>query len=82
VRVAGVALAHGSIVPGPEVILTGGIEGLQGIPGITTDATALPWVVYIGQSPGASSADNVQAIRNFIIPRSIAELRAILGEED
>jgi hypothetical protein len=82
VRVAGVALARGSIVPGPEVILTGGMEGLQGVPGITTDATALPWVVFMGQSTGATSADSVQAIRNFLIPRSDAELRAILGEGD
>jgi hypothetical protein len=81
-RVAGVALARGSIVPGPEVILTGNQDGLQGIPGITTDPTGLPWVVYLGQSDGSSAADSVQAIRNFLIPRSLAELRAIIGESD
>lgn len=80
--VAGVALAHNSVVPGPEVVLTGSQEGSQGIPGITTDATGLPWVIYFNQPPGATSATSVEAIRNFLIPRSIDELRAILGEED
>lgn len=79
-RIAGVALATGSITPGPEVVLTGGQEGLQGVPGITTDATALPWVIYLAQSPESTQADSAEAIRNFLIPRSTEELRAIMGE--
>ncbi|MEZ4496583.1 MAG: hypothetical protein R2845_07350 [Thermomicrobiales bacterium] len=79
VRIGGVALAPGSITPGPEVILTGEVAGFQGVPGITTDATALPWVVYLVQSESSNRADGAQAIRNFLIPRSNDELDAIMG---
>ncbi len=79
VRIGGVALAPGSITPGPEVILTGQVAGFQGVPGITTDATALPWVVYLVQSETSNRADGAQAIRNFLIPRSNDELDAIMG---
>ena len=80
VDIGGVALPARSVTPGPEVILTGGRTGLQGIPGITTDVTTLPWVIYLVQNEGSTRADSVEAIRNFLIPRSDAELRAIMGE--
>ena len=76
-NVAGVGVLRNSITPGPEVNLTGTIDGAQGRPGITTDATGLPWVIYYSQSAEDAPPDGVEAIRNFVIPRSLAEFEAL-----
>jgi hypothetical protein len=77
VDVAGVAIPAKSITPGPEVILTNDEEGLHGRPSINTDVTGLPWVMYYSQ-PVDGTPNAVEAIRNFIIPRSNAELQSLI----
>lgn len=77
VNVAGVAVPAKSIVPGPEVILTSSQDGSQGRPAVTTDITGLPWIIYYSQ-PKDGTPNAVEAIRNFIIPRSSAELQALI----
>lgn len=77
VDVAGVAIPAKSITPGPEVILTSDEEGLHGRPSVTTDITGLPWVMYYTQ-PVEGTPNAVEAIRNFIIPRSNAELQSLI----
>jgi hypothetical protein len=75
-EVAGVALLTGAITPGPEVVITGEIDGVQGRAAVTTDATGLPWVIYFSQ-PEDGLPNAVEAIRNFLIPRTLAELEAL-----
>ena len=77
VDVAGVAIPAKSITPGPEVILTNDEEGLHGRPSVITDITGLPWVMYYSQ-PVDGTPNAVEAIRNFIIPRSNAELQSLI----
>lgn len=77
VDVAAVAVPAKSITPGPEVILTSDEEGLHGRPSVTTDITGLPWVMYYTQ-PADGTPNAVEAIRNFIIPRSTAELQSLI----
>jgi endonuclease YncB( thermonuclease family) len=77
VDIAAVAVPVKSITPGPEVILTNDQEGAHGRPSITTDITGLPWVIYYSQ-PIGGTPDAVDAIRNFIIPRSSAELQSLI----
>ncbi|MGH2551174.1 MAG: hypothetical protein ACRDHN_17450 [Thermomicrobiales bacterium] len=77
IEVAGVAVPVKSITPGPEVILTNDQEGAHGRPSVTTDITGLPWVIYYSQ-PVGGTPNAVDAIRNFIIPRSSAELQSLI----
>jgi hypothetical protein len=77
VDIAGVAVPAKSITPGPEVILTNDEEGLHGRPSVSTDVTGLPWVMYYSQ-PVDGTPNAVEAIRNFIIPRSNAELQSLI----
>jgi endonuclease YncB( thermonuclease family) len=77
IDIAGVAVPVKSITPGPEVILTNDQEGAHGRPSVTTDITGLPWVIYYSQ-PTGGTPNAVDAIRNFIIPRSTAELQSLM----
>jgi hypothetical protein len=81
-NVAGVALLPGAITPGPEVVLTGDIDGIQGRAAVTTDATGLPWVIYYSQPATEGSPNGVEAIRNFLIPRSLEELQALIDADE
>lgn len=77
VDIGAVAVAPKSITPGPEVILTSDEAGAHGRPAVTTDITSLPWVVYFTQ-PENGTPNAIEAMRNFIVPRSNAELQAIM----
>jgi hypothetical protein len=84
INVAAVGVLRGEITPGPQIVLTNEIDGAQGRAAVTTDATGLPWVIYYSQ-PEEGPPDAVEAIRNFFIPRSLAELEALqqaAGESD
>jgi hypothetical protein len=78
VDVGSVAVAPNSITPGPEVNLTVDQKtGAHGRPAVTTDITSLPWVVYISQ-PEKGTPNAIEAMRNFVVPRSNEELQAII----
>ena len=76
VDVGAVAIPRGTNEPGPEVILTTLEEGSQGRPTVAIDLANLPWVMFFNQ-PDGGSPDSARAIRNFIVPRSLAELDAL-----
>jgi hypothetical protein len=76
VDVGAVAVPRGTDEPGPEVILTTNEEGSQGRPAVAVDLANLPWVMFFSQ-PVGGAPDTARAIRNFIVPRSLAELDAL-----
>ena len=59
------------------MILTADEAGAHGRPGVTTDITSLPWVIYFSQ-PENGTPNSIEAMRNFIVPRTNEELQAII----
>jgi hypothetical protein len=69
VNVAAVAIAAGSDTPGPEVILSPGEDGAQGVPVIAVDATGTVWVLYLAER-AAGDVNQIRVVRGATIPTS------------
>lgn len=70
VKVAAVAIPYRSVVPGPETVLTTSEANSQGRPGVATDLTSNPWLVYIAESSNGKS-NKVEALRNASTPLTV-----------
>ena len=67
VKVTAVAIPYRSVTPGPETVLTTSEANSQGRPGIASDLTSTPWIVYISESSDGKS-NQVEALRNAAVP--------------
>ncbi len=61
------AIPYRSVVPGPETVLTTSEANSQGRPGLATDLTSRPWIVYISESSDGKT-NQVEALRNASVP--------------
>ena len=71
VKVAAVAVAYRSVTPGPETVLTTDQDNSQGRPGVATDLTSNPWIVYISESKDGKT-NEIHALRNAAVPTEVA----------
>jgi hypothetical protein len=69
VNVAAVAVAPGSDTPGPEVIVTPGEDGAQGLPVIAVDDADSVWVLYLAERATAD-VNQVRVARGVEVPSS------------
>jgi hypothetical protein len=69
VNVAAVALAPGSDTPGPEIIVTPGEDGAQGLPVIAVDGTDSVWVLYLAER-ATGDVNQIRVVRGVAVPPS------------
>jgi hypothetical protein len=69
VNVAAVALAPGSDAPGPEVVISSGEDGAQGLPAIAVDGTDSVWVLYLAER-ATGDVNQIRVVRGVAIPPS------------
>lgn len=67
VAVGAVALAPKADKPGPEVNISQGEEGGQGIPSIAVDNQNRVWVLYMREPP-SGAANEIRCVRGAVIP--------------
>ena len=67
VNVAAVAIAAGSETPGPEVVLSPGEDGAQGVPIIAVDTTDTVWVLYLAER-ASGDVNQVRVLRGVTLP--------------
>ena len=70
VKLTSVAIPYRSVVPGPETVLTTSEANSQGRPGIATDLTSKPWIVYISESSDGKT-NHIEALRNASVPATV-----------
>ncbi len=68
VKVGAVAVGPGRTAPGPEVLISEGEDGQQGIPGVAVDPFGRTWVIYYYELPGQPAPSEVRVVRGAIVP--------------
>jgi hypothetical protein len=69
VNVAAVAVAPGSDAPGPEVVISSGEDGAQGLPVIAVDDADSVWVLYLAER-ATGDVNQIRVVRGVEMPSS------------